>query len=61
MAFYLFDLNFDPMTLILKLDRDIKIYLYTEHEVPRLLPTPSYHGHYITFYLFDLNFDPNWQ
>ena len=30
-----FDLDFDPMTLILKLDLDmVKMYLYTEDEVP---------------------------
>ena len=30
-----FDLNLDPMTLILKFDLDmVKIYLYTEDEVP---------------------------
>ena len=33
--FYSFDLDLNPMTLILKLDLDmVKTYLYTENEVP---------------------------
>ena len=35
-SFYIFDLDLDPMTLILKLDLDIKMtYLHTKNEVPR--------------------------
>ena len=35
MMFYLFDLDLDPMTLVLKLDLDmVKMYLYTKNEVP---------------------------
>ena len=34
MMFYSFDLDLDPMTLVLKLDLDIvKIYLHTKNEV----------------------------
>ena len=33
--FYSFDLDLDPMTLVLKLDLDmVKMYLHTNNEVP---------------------------
>ena len=35
MKFYSFDLDFDPVTFLLKLDLDIvKIYVSTEHNIP---------------------------
>ena len=35
MMFYSFDLELDPMTLVLKLDLDmVKMYLHTKNEVP---------------------------
>ena len=35
MMFYSFDLDLDPMTLVLKLDLDmVKMYLHTKNEVP---------------------------
>ena len=35
MMFYSFDLDHNPMTLVLKLDLDmVKMYLHTKNEVP---------------------------
>ena len=35
MTFHSFDLDLDPMTLVLKLDLDmVKMYLHTQNEVP---------------------------
>ena len=35
MMFYSFDLDLDPMTLVLQLDLDmVKMYLHTKNEVP---------------------------
>ena len=37
LKFYSFDLDLDPMTLLLKLDLDIvNMYVYTNNKVPRL-------------------------
>ena len=35
MKYYCFDLEFDPMTLVLKLNLDfVKMYVYTKNEAP---------------------------